>query len=225
MINPPLQAPVFQMFECQNPECCLRLPTNLSVEIVEICPFCKNLMKPVGEPFQNSVSAGSRVKLNSPIIHILLDNLRSVFNVGSIFRTANGAAVAHVYCCGTTPTPEHPKFIKSGLGSEETISWSYSRNGLSTAKTAITQGFRVASLEISGNSDSIFGLSQHMVNCEKVLLIVGNEVSGIDTEILALSENRIHIPMLGTKTSLNVSIAAAIAMYAYRFKLIMSQTS
>jgi 23S rRNA (guanosine2251-2'-O)-methyltransferase len=222
MINQSKQTPVFQMFECQNPDCCLRFPTNLSVEIVVICPFCKNVMESVGEPFQNSISEEPHDELNSPKIHVLLDNLRSVFNVGSIFRTANGAAVAHIYCCGTTPTPEHAKFIKSGLGSEETISWTYSRNGLKTAKTAMTQGFHVASLEISGNSDSIFGLSHHMVNYERVLLVVGNEVSGIDPEILALSENRIHIPMLGTKTSLNVSIAAAIAMYAYRFKLIRS---
>ncbi len=210
------------MYECQNPECGLRMPTNLSVTIVEICPFCKNVMKPVGEPFQNAIPAQSSDGSDSPIIHILLDNLRSVFNVGSIFRTANGASVAHVYCCGTTPTPEHPKFIKSGLGAHETVSWSYSRNGLTTVKSAMTQGFQVISLEVSGNSTSIFGLSQHSVYNEKVLLVVGNEVSGIDPEILALSEYRIHVPMLGTKTSLNVSIAAAIAMYVYRFKLTSS---
>ncbi len=213
------------MFECQNPECHLRMPTNLSVEIVELCPFCMNKMKPVGEPFQNSVPAASNTESASPIIHILLDNLRSVFNVGSIFRSANGAAVAHIYCCGTTPTPDHPKFIKSGLGAEETVSWTYSRNALNTTKMLITQGFHVVSLEISGNSDSIFGLSHQMLIHEKLLLVVGNEISGIDPEILSLSENRIHIPMLGTKTSLNVSIAAAIAMYAYRFKLIGSQNS
>ncbi len=222
MINQSIQTPVFQMYECQNPECGLRMPTNLSVSIVEICPFCKNVMKPVGEPFQNAIPAQSSDGSDSPIIHILLDNLRSVFNVGSIFRTANGAAVAHVYCCGTTPTPEHPKFIKSGLGAQETVSWSYSRNGLETAKSAMTQCFQVNSLEVSGNSTSIFGLSQHIDFNEKVLLVVGNEVSGIDPEILAISESRIHVPMLGTKTSLNVSIAAAIAIYAYRFKLTSS---
>ena len=187
------------MFECQNPECCLRIPTNLSAGIVETCPFCKNLMKPVGEPFQNSVPAESSFETDLPIIHILLDNLRSVFNVGSIFRTANGAAVAHVYCCGTTPTPDHPKFIKSGLGAEETVSWSYSRNGLNTAKTAITQGFDVVSLEISGNSNSIFGLSQQMTIYEKVLLVVGNEVSGIDPEILALSKTEFTSPCWGRR--------------------------
>lgn len=223
MTDHPTQTPVFQMFECQNPDCCLRIPTNLSLYIVDICPFCKNPMKPVSESFQNMFPSRTSTGSDSPIIHILLDNLRSVFNVGSVFRTANGAAVAHIYCCGTTPTPEHPKFIKSGLGAEETVSWSYSRNGLNTTRDAMTEGFHVATLEISSNSDSIFGILQQTSIQSKILLVVGNEVSGIDPGILLLSDSRVHIPMLGKKTSLNVSIAAALAMYVYRFKLISTQ--
>lgn len=223
MADHPSQTPVFQMFECQNPDCRLRIPTNLSVEMVEICPFCKTPMIPVGKSFQNTIPPRTSIGSDSPIIHVLLDNLRSVFNVGSVFRAANGAAVAHVYCCGTTPTPEHPKFIKSGLRAEETVPWTYSRNGINTAKAAITEGFQVATLEISSNSNSIFGFSHQTSFQDKVLLVVGNEVSGIDPEILALSDSRIHIPMLGTKTSLNVSIAAALAMYSCRFKLISAQ--
>jgi tRNA G18 (ribose-2'-O)-methylase SpoU len=149
--------------------------------------------------------------------------LRSVFNVGSIFRTANGAAVEKIYCCGTTPTPDHPKFIKSGLGADETVSWAYSRNALHCVKNAISDGFQIVSLEISSNSKSIFGLFQQQVVGSKVVVVVGNEVSGIDPAILALSDSRIHIPMLGKKTSLNVAIAAAIAIYTYRFSLVSYQ--
>lgn len=225
MSNQPSLTPVFQMFECQNPDCGLRIPTNLSVDMVDMCPFCKMPMKPVGETFQNLNPLRPIIESDSPIIHILLDNLRSVFNVGSIFRTANGAAVAHIYCCGTTPTPEHPKFIKSGLGADETVSWTYSRNGLLTVKNLIADRFHIISLEISSNSNSIFGFFQQTTNQNRVLLVVGNEVSGIDPVILALSDSRVHIPMLGIKTSLNVSIAAALAMYAYRFKLISTQVS
>ena len=225
MTDQPIQTPVFQMFECQNPDCCLRIPNNLSLEMVDNCPFCNNPMKPVGESFQNMIPSRTPTGSSSPIIHILLDNLRSVFNVGSVFRTANGAAVAHIYCCGTTPTPEHPKFIKSGLGADETVSWTYSRNGLNTVKAAIAERYHIASLEISSNSDSIFGFFQQTTIQDKLLLVVGNEVSGIDPEILALSDSKVHIPMLGEKTSLNVSIAAALAMYVYRFKLIITQAS
>jgi len=211
------------MYECQNSGCGLRIPSNLSIGNVEICPFCKNIMKPVSEPFRNLVATRNFSKPDSLVIHILLDNLRSVFNVGAVFRTANGAAIEHIYCCGTTPTPEHPKFIKSGLGAEETVSWTYSRNGLSTVKNAKIEGFRVISLEIASNSESIFGFFQQTNIQDKVLLVVGNEVSGIDPGILLLSDYRIHIPMLGMKTSLNVSIAAALAIYTYRFKLISAQ--
>lgn len=223
MINLPTQTPVFQMYECQNPDCGLRMPTNLSVGMVEKCPFCKNGMKPVGEPFQNTLPPGDDTHSNTPKIQILLDNLRSVFNVGAVFRTANGSAVEHIYCCGTTPTPEHPKFIKSGLGADETIPWTYARNGLEIVKSAIAQRFKVVSLEISSDSHSIFGFFQHTTLQDKVLLVVGNEVSGIDPGILELSDFRVHIPMLGLKTSLNVSIAAALAMYAFRFQLVSTQ--
>ena len=157
--------------------------------------------------------------VSSPI-HLLLDNLRSTFNVGSIFRTANCAAIDHIYCCGTTPTPTHSKFSKSGLSSEETVPWSYHRNALEIIKDLKINEFEICSLEVADQSKSIFISNNSKKSKNGLLLVVGNEISGIDPGILDLSDSIEYIPMMGSKTSLNVSIAAAIGIYVKRFSLI-----
>jgi len=158
-------------------------------------------------------------KPSSNQIRLLLDNLRSTLNVGSIFRTANCAAIDHIYCCGTSPTPAHAKFSKSGLNSEETVPWSYHRNALTIVEDLKHNGFEIYSLEVTSKSVSIFNLNTSSKSANDVLLVVGNEISGIDPDILDLSDSIVYIPMLGTKTSLNVSIAAAIGIYVKRFSL------
>lgn len=212
----------FQIFECQNKECRLRFPSNLSIDNFDKCPLCGFKVLPVGTPFTNQKP---KAVVTQPLfirIHLLLDNLRSTWNVGSIFRTANCAAIDHIYCCGTTPTPTHAKFSKSGLTSDETISWSYHRNALEIVDDLIRKGFNICSLEVTSQSASIFSQKSFLKSGNAFLLVVGNEISGIDPGILDLSDSIVYIPMLGTKTSLNVSIAAAIGIYVKRFNLIES---
>lgn len=212
-------SPLFQIFECQNKECRLRFPSNLSIVNFEKCPLCGNQVLPVGKPFTNSKQSTVIAKPSSFQIHLLLDNLRSTLNVGSIFRTANCAAIDHIYCCGTSPTPSHTKFLKSGLTSEETVSWSYHRNALEIIDDLKRKGFDICSLEVTCQSSSLFTQISTLKSRNDVLLVVGNEVSGIDPGILDLSDSIEFIPMLGSKTSLNVSIAAAIGIYVKRFSL------
>jgi tRNA G18 (ribose-2'-O)-methylase SpoU len=212
----------FQIFECQNKECRLRFPSNLSIENFEKCPLCGFKVLPVGTPFTNHKPKAVVTPPSITQIHLLLDNLRSTLNVGSIFRTANCATIDHIYCCGTTPTPTHAKFSKSGLTSEETVSWSYHRNALEIVDDLKRKGFNICSLEVTSQSTSIFNQNSSLKSGNDVLLVVGNEISGIDPCILDLSDSIVYIPMLGTKTSLNVSIAAAIAIYVIRFSLIES---
>ncbi len=212
-------SPLFQMYECQNNDCRLRFPSNLSIAHFTRCPICGSPVIQSGEPFSNAKNRKGESLQAGRTIHVLLDNLRSTLNVGSIFRTANCTAIEHIYCCGTTPTPSHPKFGKSGLNSEQTVAWSYHRNALDCISKTKESGFDVISLEVTSKSSSIFRkvLTQ---NTNSLLIVVGNEISGIDPAILDLSDSIVYIPMLGSKDSLNVAIAAAISLYIYRFSLV-----
>lgn len=147
--------------------------------------------------------------------YLLLDNIRSALNVGSIIRTAEGAGIEHLYLCGFTPTPEHTKVSKTALGSEANVDWSYHSNAVAIALALRCEGTRLISLENAPNSMSLFDIEDHFSN-EKVALVVGNELTGIDPELLALSDTVAHLPMAGTKGSLNVAVALGIAVYWLR---------
>lgn len=207
---------IFQIFECQNSDCRLRFPNNLSVETLEKCPFCGSPVLPAGDHFSNEKS--SSLPVNRPTRHVslLLDNLRSTFNVGSIFRTADGAGACHIYCCGTTPTPDHPKIIKTGLGAEWFVPWTYHRNSLDVIKK-LEPSTSIFALEAVKGAVDLFEDLNHIESKNPVLLILGNEVSGIDPALMRTSNKVLSLPMLGGKSSLNVAVAAGIAIYALRF--------
>jgi tRNA G18 (ribose-2'-O)-methylase SpoU len=206
----------FQVFECQNPACRLRFPTNLTISEMKACPFCGSALLPSGEPFTNVKVAILPQFRSSRRVDVLLDNLRSTLNVGSIFRTADGAGVSHIYCCGTTPTPEHPKIMKTGLGAEGFVAWSYHRNALDVLDL-LEPITLLYSLEAAENSVNLFSEITQIESTKPVLLILGNEISGIDPVLLLRSHLTLSLPMLGNKNSLNVAVAAGIAIYALRF--------
>ncbi len=119
---------------------------------------------------------------------------------------------------GTTPTPDHAGISKTGLGSEWSVDWEYRPNGLKATREFRTLGYTILALETSAHPTPLFEL--HLPsNIERILLVVGNEKTGIDPEILALADQIISLPMLGYKRSLNVATAAGIAIYYVRFLL------
>lgn len=146
---------------------------------------------------------------------VVLDNLRSVYNVGSIFRTANAVGVEKIYLCGTTPTPLDKKgqrrkdFAKVALGAEDTVAWEYEESTLECVKKLKDKNYYVVALEQSDNSADYKEIKAK----EKTAFIIGNEVEGIASEVLAQSDVIAEIPMLGTKESLNVTIAFGVAVY------------
>lgn len=152
-----------------------------------------------------------------PVVEALLDNLRSVFNVGSIFRASDGAGIRCLHLCGTTPTPEHPKLAKTALRAEDGVAWRYYRNSLQAAQALQAQGFRLWALEGGGRAVSLYNLGLDDPTASPLVLVVGNEVSGIDPGLLALCERIVFIPMLGAKESLNVATAFGIMAYQVRF--------
>lgn len=145
----------------------------------------------------------------------VLDNLRSVYNVGSIFRTANAVGIEKIYLCGTTPTPLDKKgerrkdFAKVALGAEDTVAWEYAESTFGCVKKLKEENYYIVALEQSENSVDYKEIKAK----EKTAFVIGNEVDGIAPEVLAQSDVIAEIPMLGTKESLNVTIAFGVAVY------------
>lgn len=147
----------------------------------------------------------------------VLDNLRSVHNVGSIFRTCNAVGIEKIILCGTTPTPLDAKgiarkdFAKVALGAESTVAWEYLETTLDAITFLEQEEYCIISLEQS--ADSVDYKSVDISDEENVAFVIGNEVDGISNDILERSDIIAEIPMLGTKESLNVTIAFGIATY------------
>jgi len=150
-------------------------------------------------------------------IRLLLDNIRSVHNVGSIFRTAETLGISKIYCLGTTPVPldrfkrKRKDFAKVSLGAEEMIPWEHLEDGDVLIKRLKNEGFEIIALEQSEQSVDYKKLDVRHLG--KVLIILGNEVKGVSKPLLELSHVTAEIPHAGRKESLNVSIAAAVFLY------------
>jgi tRNA G18 (ribose-2'-O)-methylase SpoU len=143
----------------------------------------------------------------------LLDNVRSLFNVGSIFRSADGAGLEHLFLCGVTPTPQNRKLVKTALGAEQHVGWSQHNNAVELAVSLLAQGRRLWALEASSNATSIFAAPPLD---SPTVLVIGNEVTGIDPDLLALCSCTLAIPMYGRKRSLNVATAFGVAAVVIR---------
>ena len=144
---------------------------------------------------------------------VLLDNIRSAWNVGSILRSADGFGFTHAYLCGITPTADNEAVTKTSLGAEDSVPWSYHKDAVRLVKGLKVEGWKVYALEEDSRSLLIsqFPDSQFL---NPSVLIVGNEVTGVDPELLDLCDAIFHIPMRGEKKSFNVAIAFGIAAYA-----------
>ena len=161
---------------------------------------------------------------SSQNLAVLLDNIRSAWNVGSILRSADGFGFNHVYLCGITPTADNEAVTKTSLGAEDSIPWSYHKDAVKLVKGLKAEGWKVYALEeddraVSLESDSSLALRVHSKMQEPApalqVLILGNEVTGVDPDLLDLCDEIFYIPMRGEKKSFNVAIAFGIAAYAF----------
>jgi 23S rRNA (guanosine2251-2'-O)-methyltransferase len=201
--------------QCSNPLCRLRFPADFEKKADEFCPLCGKPLE-VLEYQEYSEYPINIHPLPSVQLECLVDNVRSIYNVGSIFRTSDGLGLNHIHLCGITPTPDNPKLAKTALGAEQSIGWSYHRNSLDVVSQAKLEGKIIFALESTGQSQSIFVAIKEIQN-NPVLLVVGNEVHGVDPEILSQSDKISHIPMFGKKESFNVATAFGIAAFLIRF--------
>lgn len=143
-------------------------------------------------------------------IALLLDNIRSLYNVGSIFRTADAALASELVLCGFTPSPPRKEIEKTALGAVDTVPWSYYRRVADAIADLKSRGYTVLALELTDNSRSYDALQEPEF---PVCLVLGNEVTGIDDSVLAMCDGAVQIPMYGVKHSLNVGVAAGIALF------------
>ncbi len=200
----------FEMRQCLH--CQLRYPQTAGQDEPIPCPAC-------GSPTrQEAIFSPSRRPSakppRNPLYAALLDNIRSTWNVGAMFRTADGAGLQHLYLCGYTATPENPKVGKTALGAEQALTWTHHPNGVEIAQTLRAEGKRLVALEGGERAESIFQVNAW--GHDPVVLVVGNEIAGVDPGILALCDQVVSIPMLGVKESLNAAVAFGIAVYTLR---------
>lgn len=144
-------------------------------------------------------------------VKVMTDNVRSMHNVGSIFRTADAFLIDEIILGGISGTPPHPDLSKTALGAEETVRWRHVDDCLEEARKLKAEGWKICVLEQAHNSIPLTDFNRKAE--ERYVLVVGNEVSGVDQRIVDLADIVLEIPQYGTKHSLNVSVSAGIALY------------
>ncbi|MGE5646874.1 MAG: RNA methyltransferase [Acidobacteriota bacterium] len=159
-------------------------------------------------PYQATPQAAAYESLRLPAC-VLLDNVRSMYNVGAFFRTADGSGLEQLYLSGITAHPPKRGVSKTALGAEETVPWEYAWDPLPFVQRLRAAGYEIAAIETSLHSVDLFDWKPHFPVC----IVFGHEVDGIRPELLALADTHIRIPMLGAKHSLNVATAGGIVIY------------
>ncbi len=151
---------------------------------------------------------------NSPKLPlvILLDNVRSQHNIGSVFRTSDAFRVSEVILCGITATPPNKEIQKTALGATESVAWRYFENSAEAVRQLKQEGFTIVAVEQTHNS-LLINRDEWVFSDEKIVLVLGNEVFGASDEVLELCDRTIEIPQFGTKHSLNVSVCAGIVIW------------
>jgi 23S rRNA (guanosine2251-2'-O)-methyltransferase len=144
---------------------------------------------------------------------VLLDNIRSAWNVGSILRTADGFGFDHAFLCGISPTPENEAVNKTSLGAEDSVPWSYHKDAVKLVRGLKKEGWVIRALE---DDRRAIPIQIRERGGARTVLVVGNEVSGVDPALLDLCDAIHYIPMRGEKKSFNVAIAFAVAAYALK---------
>jgi tRNA G18 (ribose-2'-O)-methylase SpoU len=142
-------------------------------------------------------------------VAVLLDNVRSMYNVGAFFRAADGANLEKVFLCGISAHPPKRGISKTALGAEEVVAWEHDWDAMKVAERLHGNGYEIAAIETSPNSIDLFEWQPKFPVC----VAFGNEVDGLRHDLLAIADAHVRIPMLGKKTSLNVATAAGIVVY------------
>ena len=206
----------YEIRECQADDCQFRFPVAEGDAAGATCPHCGTPTTLAATP-----DAGAAPMLPIPPrytqLELLLDNIRSVFNVGAILRTADGAGVAHLHLGGITAPPTHPKLAKTALGAESARPWTQHRNSVHAVQQLKEKGYAIWILEEGKTAVNLFTTTLPEKPNQPILLVIGNEKVGVDPAIQQMADCTWALPMSGVKNSLNVAVAFGIAIYQIQF--------
>jgi len=169
---------------------------------------------------ENRSTLDTMHKVKKLPVYVVLNSIRSSYNVGSIFRTSDGAMIEKLSLCGYTPYPPHPDFpsgnkdvLKTSLGSTESVKWEYVKDPKEVIKKMKDEGIKVCALELTDSSAPYYELKNDIF---PLCLVVGNEITGVSQEILDMCDFAIEIPQFGIKQSLNVAVAYGVTIFKLR---------
>jgi tRNA G18 (ribose-2'-O)-methylase SpoU len=151
-----------------------------------------------------------RAAAKTPLV-VVLDNVRSMHNIGSVFRTCDAFRAEAVFLCGISSTPPHAEIHKSALGAEDTVAWSYFDDTVAAVEALKAEGYRVFAVELAEGSVKLPDL--RLSGVDKVAVVLGHEVKGVQQAVIDCCHGCIEIPQLGTKHSLNVSVTGGIIIW------------
>jgi 23S rRNA (guanosine2251-2'-O)-methyltransferase len=157
----------------------------------------------------NRLNVNEFKKIDKIPLIVVLDNIRSLNNIGSVFRTADAFRVESVFLCGITACPPHRDIHKTALGATESVDWRYFEKTSEAIKHLKENNFQIVGIEQTDNSINLL----EYIPEGKTAIILGNEVEGVDSEVLELCESTVEIPQEGTKHSLNISVCAGIVIW------------
>lgn len=146
-------------------------------------------------------------------VYVLLNSIRSTYNVGSIFRTSDGVMIEKLYLCGFTPSPPKKDILKTALGATQSVDWQYVKDPKEVVLELKSKGVKICALELTSKT-----IPYHFIKKKDfpLCVIVGNEITGVSQELIDLCDFSIEIPQFGIKQSLNVAVAYGIAIYEMR---------
>lgn len=165
----------------------------------------------------NRISIEEYKAVNKLPLIVVLDNVRSLNNIGSVFRTSDAFRVEAIYLCGITATPPHADIHKTALGAEDSVDWRYFDDTLNAMDYLRNEGYKIYAIEQA--EDSIMLDELNLTQVEKTAIVLGNEVKGVSQSIVDKSDYCIEIPQFGTKHSLNVSVAGGIVIWDFSKQL------
>jgi tRNA G18 (ribose-2'-O)-methylase SpoU len=199
----------FEIRVCDS--CGLRYPLTEGNSFGVRCPICLGATHMAVRKQMTYEAAHGEQERKKDGPAVLVDNVRSAWNVGSILRSADGFGFSHAFLCGITPTPEIDAVRKTALGAEDFITWSYHKDALKLVKGLKKEGWLVWALEEEVRAKAI--KKNKRKKGERIVLVAGSEVTGVDPELLDLCDEILYIPMHGGKKSFNVAVAFSEAGY------------
>ncbi|WP_420630479.1 TrmH family RNA methyltransferase [Candidatus Leptofilum sp.] len=206
----------YEIRQCVAVDCHFRFPAAAGDTAGTSCPHCGAPTKQAATP----QAGGTPPIQTSPRftrLELLLDNIRSLYNVGAIIRTADGAGIVHLHLGGITALPTHPKLAKTALGAETALPWTQHRNSVHAITQLKSEGYFVWVLEEGETAVNLFTTPLPQQPNQPILLLIGNEKVGVDPAIQQLADCIFALPMSGIKNSLNVAVAFGIAIYQIQF--------